>query len=313
MVIYVVRRLFAGLALAVLVTLITFVLLSVSSEGVIRSRLGTSATPQTVAAMKADMGLDRPVLVQYVDWLGDVVRGDLGLSYSTSEPVASAVISRLGVTLSVVLVSLLASVVISVALGVIAASRGGYVDRAAQGASLVGHLVPPLLIAIATVYLIAIKLHWLPATGYTPFGESPVEWAKSITIPVVTLTIGGVAALTAQVRGAMIDELRKDYVRTLRARGFPSRSVVLRHALRNAASPALTVLSLQFLAAFGAALIIEQIFALPGFGVFAFTASMQGDMPVIMGVTLFSVLLVVGINLLTDIVNGWLNPKARLT
>ncbi|MFG1923328.1 ABC transporter permease [Cryptosporangium sp. NPDC048952] len=312
MVLYVLRRLAAGVVLALLATLITFLLLASSEEGVVRNRLGTGATPDAVAAAKASMGFDRPVLVQYLDWLGHVARGDFGVSYGSSEPVVSAVTHRLGVTLSIVLVSMLVSAVVSVALGVFAASRGGALDRLAQGASLIGNLVPNLLFAIALVYVLAIKLHWLPATGYTPLGESPSRWLASIVIPVIALAIGGAAPLTAQVRGSMIDELRKDYVRTLRTRGVSGRSIVLRHALRNAASPALTVLSLQFVAMLGGALIIEQLFALPGFGTLTFQASQQGDIPVVLGVTVFGVLLVVGVNLLTDIVNGWLNPKARL-
>ncbi|XVQ15025.1 ABC transporter permease [Spirillospora sp. CA-255316] len=312
MIFYALRRLGTGLVLALLVTMITFLLLSTSFDGIVGNRLGTSATPEAVRAMKAQMGLDRPVLVQYLDWLSGAVRGDFGVSYFTSEPVVEAVTSRLAVTLSIVVVALLVTVAISVALGVLAASRGGAVDRIAQGASLIGYLVPNLLVAIILVVVLAINLHLLPATGYTPFTENPGRWAATITIPVIALVVAGVAALTAQIRGSMVDELRKDYVRTLRTRGVSARSIVLRHALRNAAGPALTVLSFEFITMLGGALIIEKVFALPGFGSYAFDASLQGDVPIIMGITVFSVLLVVGVNLVVDLVNGWLNPKARI-
>ncbi|MER6248877.1 ABC transporter permease [Streptomyces griseorubiginosus] len=311
MMLYVLRRLTAGLVLAVLVTTITFLLLSTSFDDVASSVLGNGATPGQVAAQKAQLGLDRPLAVQYGDWLAHAVRGDLGASYFTSEPVRSAITARLGVTLSVVVVALLATSLISVALGVAAAARGGAVDRLAQGAAMIGYLVPSLLVAIALVYVFAIRLHVFPATGYTAFGESPARWASSIAIPVVALMMGGIASLTSQIRGAMIGELRKDYVRTLRTRGIPTRSIVLRHALRNAAGPALTVLSLEFIQMLGGALIIEQIFALPGFGQYAFNASLQGDVPIIMGISLFGVLLVVVVNLVVDLLAGWLNPKAR--
>ncbi|MFD5407317.1 ABC transporter permease [Streptomyces griseorubiginosus] len=311
MTLYVLRRLTAGLVIAVLVTAITFLLLSTSFDDVAGSVLGNGATPQQIAAQKAQMGLDRPVAVQYADWLAHAVRGDLGASYFTSEPVRSAITARLGVTLSIVVVALLVTSVISVALGVAAASRGGAVDRFAQGAAMIGYLVPSLLVAIALVYVLAIKLHVFPATGYTDFSESPTRWASSIAIPVAALMMGGIASLTSQIRGAMIGELRKDYVRTLRTRGIPTRSIVLRHALRNAAGPALTVLSLEFIQMLGGALIIEQIFALPGFGQYAFNASLQGDVPIIMGISLFGVLLVVAVNLVVDLLGGWLNPKAR--
>ncbi|WP_258803644.1 ABC transporter permease [Pseudarthrobacter sp. NS4] len=309
---YILRRLGTGLLLAMLVTLITFFLLSLSFDAVVRARLGSVATPESVAAMTAELGFDRPVLVQYFEWLGGVLRGDFGTSLFTSEPVGPAVASRLAVTLSIVLVALAITVLISVTLGVVAATRGGLVDRLAQAASLVGYIIPGLLIAIVLVVVFAINLRMLPATGYTPFDVNPGRWAATITIPVIVLVIGGAANITAQVRGTMIDELRKDYVRTLRTRGISTRSIVLKHALRNAAGPALTVLSFEFIAMLGGALIIEKVFALPGFGTFAFNSSLQGDITVIMGITLFSVLLVVCINLLVDLVNGWLNPKARI-
>ncbi|MFI6435116.1 ABC transporter permease [Streptomyces sp. NPDC050759] len=312
MILYVVRRLTSGLVLAVLVTMITFLLLSLSFDDVATSLVGTGATPEAIAAQKSHMGLDRPLFTQYADWLGHAVTGDFGLSYFTSEPVRSAITARLGVTLSIVVVALLITCVISVVLGVLAASRGGAVDRIAQGASMAGYLIPNLLIAIALVYVLAIKLHVFPATGYTPFSEDPGRWASSIAIPVAALMMGGIASLTAQIRGAMIGELRKDYIRTLRTRGIATRSIVLRHALRNAAGPALTVLSLEFIQMLGGALIIEQVFALPGFGQYAFNASLQGDVPIIMGISLFGVLLVVCVNLVVDLVNGWLNPKARM-
>ncbi|MFE2062926.1 ABC transporter permease [Streptomyces sp. NPDC059467] len=311
MTVYVLRRLTAGLVLAVLVTMITFLLLSTSFDDVASSVLGGGATPKQIAAQKALMGLNRPLFTQYLDWLSHAVRGDLGASYFTSEPVRSAITARLGVTLSIVVVALLATSVISVALGVAAAARGGGVDRFAQGAAMIGYLVPSLLVAIALVYVLAVKLHLFPATGYTDLTESPTRWASSIAIPVAALMMGGVASLTSQIRGAMIGELRKDYVRTLRTRGIPTRSIVLRHALRNAAGPALTVLSLEFIQMLGGALIIEQIFALPGFGQYAFNASLQGDVPIIMGISLFGVLLVVVVNLVVDLLGGWLNPKAR--
>ena len=308
---YILRRLATGVILAVLVTLITFWLLSFSFTGVASNILGPASSPEAVEALKDQLGLDRPVLVQYFDWLWSALRGDFGVSYFTSESVGKAVTVRLGVTLSIVLVALALSVVVSVFLGVLAASKAGAVDRIAQGTSLIGNLFPNLLIAIALVVVFALNLRWLPATGFTPFAEDPRRWAASIAIPVIVLVINGVANMSAQIRGTMIGELQKDYVRTLRTRGISPRSIVYRHALRNAAAPALVVLSLEFIAMFGGALIIENVFALPGFGSFAFNSSLQGDIPVIMGVTVFSVLLVVSINLLTDVINGWLNPKAR--
>jgi peptide/nickel transport system permease protein len=311
MLIFVVKRLVSGLVLALLVTAITFFLLSLSFETVVRNLLGSGATDESVAGMLSAKGLDRPVIVQYLDWLRAAFALDFGRSYFTSEPVGPAVLSRLGVTMSIVVVALIATTVISVILGVAAATRGGVVDRFAQIGSLVALVLPALLLAIGLVLVFAVQFEWLPATGYTPLHTDPIAWARSITLPVVILAIGGIANITAQVRGSMIDEVRKDYVRTLTTRGIGTRSIVVRHALRNAAVPALTVLSLEFIGMIGGALIIEKIFALPGFGSFAFAASLQGDIPVIMAVTLFSVLLVVAVTVIVDLLISWLNPKAR--
>lgn len=309
---YVLRRLATGIVLAILVTFITYAMLSFSFDGVVRSILGLSATPESIAALSQELGFDRPVIVQYLDWLAGVVTGDFGRSLFTAQPVVGAVVARLSVTLSIVVVALLITVVVSVLLGVTAATRGGVVDRIAQGVSLFGYIVPGLLLAIVLVVVFAVNLRVLPATGFTALNVDPAKWAASITIPVIVLVVTGVANMAAQVRGTMIDELRKDYVRTLRTRGLATTSIVLRHALRNAAGPALTVLSLEFIQMLGGALIIENVFNLPGFGTYSFNAALQGDIPVILGVTVFGVMLVVTVNLITDIANGWLNPKARI-
>lgn len=312
MIAYSLRRIGSGVLLGLLVTLITYWLLSFSFDGIAANLLGPAANPESIEDLRTELGLNRPLLVQYFDWLGGVLRGDFGTSYFTSEPVGPAVAQRLSVTFSIVLIALIISTILSVVLGVLAASRAGAVDRAAQSVSLLGHLLPNLLIAIALVVVFSIQLGWFPATGFTPFTEDPAAWLASITLPVIVLVINGVANMSAQVRGTMIGELQKDYVRVLRSRGVSTRAIVYRHALRNAASPALVVLSLEVIGMFGGAIIIENVFALPGFGTFAFNSSLQGDLPVILGIVVFGVFLVVSVNLVTDLVNGWLNPKARV-
>ena len=252
------------------------------------------------------------MIVQYANWLFQAFQGNLGNSFFTGEPVAQAIPPRLAATMSIVLPALVLSALIAVFLGTIAAARGGLTDKAAQGAMLAGYLIPNLLVAILLVVVFAINLGWFPATGYVRFDESPAGWLASITLPVIALLVAGAANISNQVRGTMIDELRKDYIRTLRTRGLSAPAIVIRHALRNAAGPALTVLGLEFITLFGGALIIEGVFALPGFGIYSFNSALQGDFPVLMGLTAFGVALTVGVNLLTDLANGWLNPKARL-
>ncbi|WP_426592658.1 ABC transporter permease [Cellulomonas sp. McL0617] len=312
MVIYLLRRLGAGLVLIWVVTAITFFMTYGAGLPIAVNMLGPQATPEQVAQLNAQLGLDQPIFQQYWTWLTDVLHGDLGVSYFTQQPVGEAMASRLPVTLSVVIFASILVIVISTLLGVIGASRGGVVDGILQAISTVAFVFPGIVLAIGLVYLFAIKLQWVPATGFTTIGESPSAWFESVILPAIVLSIGGIASLGAQIRGALVDQLDRDYIRTLRTAGVSERSILLKHALRNAAAPGLTVFSLEFIAMFGGALFIEKIFALPGFGTYAYTSALQGDLPAMMGVALFSVALVVVVNLIVDLLNGWLNPKVRV-
>jgi peptide/nickel transport system permease protein len=308
---FIVRSLVSGVVLIAIVTAVTFFLTAAASIPVANNLLGPSASPAQVAQLNHQLGLDRPVIVQYLSWVADALRGDFGRSYFSSQPVSEALADRLPVTLSVVVVSLLITLVISVILGVLAASKRGPLDFVIQGISTLSFVFPGIIIGIALVFVFSIWLHLLPAVGYTKFEDSPSGWFGSIILPAIVLAIGGIASLAAQIRGSLIDELSRDYVRTLRSRGISERSILYKHALRNASGPAFTTFSLLFISLFGAALFVEKIFALPGYGFYAFTATIQGDLPAMLGVTLFSVILVVIVNLVVDLFSGWLNPKAR--
>ncbi len=310
---YILRRLGAGLVLVVVVTAITFFLTHAASIPVAQNLLGPSASAAQVAKLNSQLGLDKPVSEQYVSWVTGVFGGDFGSSYFSSQPVAEAMAARLPVTLSVVVVSLLITLIISVVLGIAAAARPGPLDTVIQGISTISFVFPGIILGIALVYIFAIRLPWFPAVGYTPFQESPSGWFASIILPSIVLAIGGIASLSAQIRGSLIDELSRDYVRTLRSRGVSETSILFKHALRNASGPAFTTFSLLFMQLFGAALFVEKIFALPGYGSYGFNATIQGDIPAMLGITLFSVLLVVLVNLIVDVISGWLNPKVRIS
>lgn len=309
---FLLRRLGAGLILLVVVTAITFFLTYGANIPVAVNILGPSASADQIAALNADLGLDRPIVEQYFTWVIGVFQGDLGTSYFTRQPVADAMSSRLPVTLSVVVIACIITIIISVILGIASATRGGILDSILQGISITAYVFPAIVLGVIMVYVFAITLKWVPAIGFVPLSESPSGWFASVILPGFVLAIGGIASLAAQVRGSMMDELNNDYVRTLRSRGISDTSILLKHALRNAAGPALTTFSLLFIAMFGSSLFIEKIFALPGFGSYGFLATTQGDLPAMMGVTLFSVALVVVVNLIVDLANGWLNPKVRL-
>ncbi|WP_043671087.1 ABC transporter permease [Streptomyces xylophagus] len=306
------RRLLSGVVLVFVISSMTFVLMRMTGTDVARNIAGATATTQQVAAKKAELGLDRPVVVQYWDWLTAAVRGDFGRSWFSGDTVISSLTDKLPVTLSIVLGGLLLSAVASVLLGVAAAVRGGLLDRGVQLLAVIGFALPSFLVALILALFVAVKWGWLPATGYTPFAVSPSSWFESIILPSVSLAVGAIAATAQQVRGAMVDVLRKDYIRTLRSRGLSRRSVLFKHALRNAAPAALTVLGLQFIGLVGGAVVVEKVFGLTGIGSAANTAASNGDSPLLMGVVVVMVTLVVVVNLLLDVAQGWLNPKVRV-
>ncbi len=310
---FILSRLGSGLVLIFIVTTGTFFLTHAASVPVALNLAGPAATQEQIDGINAQLGLDRPLITQYATWVQGVLHGDLGRSYFSTEPVSDAMANRLPVTMSVVVLAMIITLIISVILGVLAAARRGVVDTIIQAISTISFVFPAIILGIVLVFVFAITLNWVPAVGFTPFLESPSEWFASVILPAVVLSIGGIASLSAQIRGSLLDELGKDYIKTLRSRGVSERSLLLRHALRNASGPAFTTFSLLFIGLFGAALFVEKIFALPGVGTFGFTATIQGDLPVMLGLTIFSVVLVVVVNLIVDLVSGWLNPKVRLS
>jgi peptide/nickel transport system permease protein len=313
MVTFIVRRLLAGLVLLFVISSVAFLLLYLGGGDIARRILGTQATQQDVADRTTQLGLDRPLSTQYVDWLGHAVQGDLGISWFSGQPVTEAMVSRLSVTLSLVIGATVLTAIFAVALGVWAAVRRGWVDRLVQTISILGFAIPGFLIAVALVTVFAIQLGWFAPTGYVTFSESPTGWLSSITLPVIALAIGGIAGVAGQVRGSVVDALREDYVRTLRSRGLPFNRVVFKHVLRNAGGPALAVLAVQFVGLFGGAIIVEQIFAIPGLGQVSVVSTSQGDIPMVMGLVVITAAIVVLVNLVIDLAQGWLNPKVRLS
>ena len=313
MVMFILRRLGAGVVLLFVSTSLVFLGLYLGSGDIARNILGQQADEAAIAAKEAELGLDRPLLAQYLDWLGNAVTGDLGTSWFTGQPVTEGIMSRAWVTLSLVLCATVLTAVISVVLGVWAAVRHGWVDKVVQVVTVVGFAIPNFLIAVGLVIVFAINLEMFQPTGYTPFTESPSGWLATVTLPIIALTVGGIAAVAAQVRGSMMDALRRDYVRTLRSRGLPFNRVVFKHVLRNAAGPALAVLAVGFVGLFGGAIIVERVFAIPGLSDIGVTSTTQGDIPMVMGFVIASVILVVVVNLVIDLMQGWLNPKVRLS
>nr|THJ66333.1 ABC transporter permease [Rhodococcus qingshengii] len=312
MLLMILRRAGVGILMVAVVATVSFFLTFSGASDAARAVVGQDATQEVVDAKAHELGLDRPVLAQYADWVSHALTGNLGTSFFDSTSVTEKILQWLPVTLSIVVIAMLIIGVFSAVLGVVAAVRRGWLDRAIQFVSIGGHSLPGYWVAVLLVAWLSVGLHLFPATGYTPIGVSVSAWAWSITLPVLALSISGIASAAQQARGAMIDTLRKDYIRTLRSRGLSERSVLYKHALRNAAQPWLTILALQFIGLLGGAVVIERVFALPGLGTLAVDSTIQGDRPVVMGIVVFSSVMVVVVNLVVDVIQVILNPKVRV-
>jgi peptide/nickel transport system permease protein len=305
------KKLLRAVAVLLIVTFVTFSLMYGNGPGIARAVLGLNATQADVAKQVVRLGLDRPLLVQYGDWLAGVVTGNLGNSFFTGQSVTEALSTRLPVTLSLVLVTLALTVVLSVVIGVAAAVYGGWVDRVVQFLAVLGAAVPAFIVAILLVFAFAVSIRLFPATGYITPDENLGGWVASVTLPVISLLVGAIAGAASQFRSAVLEVLSRDFVRTLRARGVAEPVILFGHVLRNAAGPGLTVLSLQTIYLIGGAVIIELVFALPGMGDLTNTSAQQGDVPLVMGAVLAIIVIVLIVNFLGDLANAALNPKAR--
>lgn len=313
MVSFILKRIASGISVLVAISFFTYCLLYFSSANIARNILGEYASQAQVQAKEIELGLHRPLLTRFFEWAGNAVQGDFGTSWFTSEPVVSAITTRLPITLTLVVVSIVCIAVVATLLGMAAAVKRGWIDRLVQGAAVVGDAIPDFVLAIVLVSVFAISLKFFPATSSISPDAGAEAWVASMTLPVIALLINGIASIAQQIRSAVIKQLEKDYVRTLRSRGISEREILFKHVLRSAAPAGLTVLSLKFVGMLGGVVIIEQIFALPGMGALAVQSTSTGDIPLVMGVVLYTVIIVIIVNLLVDLINGWLNPKVRVS
>jgi peptide/nickel transport system permease protein len=310
---FVLRRLLSGVILLFVVSSLAYLLLYLGAGDIARQILGVSATQEQVVAKTAQLGLDQPLIPRYFNWLGHALTGDFGASWFTSQPVVAAISSRLAVTLSLVIGTTIVTAVVGTALGVWAARKRGAADRLVQIVSVLGFAIPGFLIAIFLVNIFALNLKLFKPTGFVQLSVSFPGWLSTVTLPIIALSIGAIASIAAQVRGSVIDTMRQDWVRTLRSRGLSENRVLYRHVLRNAGGPALAVLAVQFVGLLGGAIIVEQIFAIPGLGPIATNSTAQGDIPLVMGLVVVTAAIVVIVNIVIEILHGFLNPKARIS
>ncbi len=308
----VVRRLILALPLLFVVSALSFLLVSLAPGDPALSILGVTAPPEAYEKLRHALGLDLPLYQQYWRWLSRALSGDLGTSLFNGESVTQAIAERLPVTLSLMLGALFVMGVAGTVLGVLSAVRGGAIGRFVDGLALLGFALPGFWVGAVLIEVFAVKLPIFPAVGYVAFTDSPALWLRSLALPVIALSLHGVAGLSKQTREAMLDVLASEHIKMAWANGAPARSIFFKYALRNAAVRMLTVLGLLTVGLLSGTVLAEFVFALPGLGSLAVQATNQHDLPIIQGVIVFFTLLIVLINLSIDLAYSWLDPRVRI-
>lgn len=312
---YILQRILLVVPVLLGVTLITFFAMRVLPGDLAQTQLGESATPEALAAFRAEHGLNDPLITQYVRWVGDLARFDLGSSLrGRDQSVLAEIGNRLPVTMELALISLFFSVLIAFPAGIISAVKQDTVaDYAARILSMSGLAIPSFVIGSMMITLPAIWLGWIPPIRYTPFLRDPVANVSQFILPGMALGAGLAGSVTRMIRSQLLEVLRQDYVRTARAKGLSERVIIYRHAMRNALIPVLTVIGLQLGVLLGGTIIIESIFALPGLGRLMVESVSLRDYPTIQGVVVLMSFIYVLVNLLVDLSYAWLDPRIRYT
>ena len=311
---YIVRRILQMVPVIVLVSAIAFSLLFVLPGDPALAILGEeqAKNQQLYQQLRAELGLDRPLPVQYVDWASKVARGDLGTSTRTQLPVSQLLLQRIGPTVQLSAMAMLLGVLIAIPVGIISAVKpNSRSDVIGTVLAMIGASIPPFWLGLLLILFFALWLRWLPPSGYVPPTRDPGANLALMVMPTITLA-GGIAAIVMrQTRSAMLEVLRQDYVTTARAKGLVERVVLTKHALRNALIPIVTIIGLEFGHLMGGAVITETIFSVPGVGRLAADSIFQRDFPVLQAVVLLLAFAVLLANLLTDIAYAWLDPRIR--
>jgi peptide/nickel transport system permease protein len=295
-----------------LASVITFGLGALSKSNPAATVLGETATPQDIATMNHQFGLDQPVVPRYFTWLGDALQGDLGRSWFTTVPVSQSIKQALPVDLSIALLALILAILIGGSAGVLAALRaGGIVDRAVTVVCSFVATLPPFVIGIALIVLLSVKARLLPAGGYVAFNVDPVQWLRFSILPALALSIEVAANIARQLRTSLVGALQENYAVGAEMRGFSRRRVLFGHVLRNAVSPTLAVVGMALPLIIGGAVMTEKLFNLPGIAQLALQSASKGDVPVVLGTLLVTAVIVLIGSLVVNALQVLLNPAAR--
>jgi len=309
---YIIRRILAAVPVMAVVALFVFSLLYIAPGDPAAVIAGDQATPADVERIRQGLGLDRPFVIRFGEWVWQILHADLGTSIFTNLPVAAMIAQRIEPTLSLMAVTLVLAVSIAVPIGVVAAWKADtIIDRAIMAFAVLGFSVPVFVIGYLLAYVFALKLDWLPVQGYTPLSEGVWPWLENLILPAVALGCVYVALIARITRAAMLEVLQQDYIRTARAKGMGQTTIMFVHALKNAAVPIVTVIGIGIALLIGGAVVTETVFAIPGVGRLTVDAILRRDYPVIQGIVLLFSFVYVFINLLIDLLYTVLDPRIR--
>ncbi|MGN5237207.1 MULTISPECIES: ABC transporter permease subunit [unclassified Rhodococcus (in: high G+C Gram-positive bacteria)] len=312
MLLYAGRRLLAAIPLLLIVPLLIFLLIDLAPGDPAVILAGEDPSPERLEELRATLNLDQNVFVRYLDWVWGVLQGDLGTSLLSDQAVGDLLLRRMATTLSLVAFAMVLAVVIGVVLGVVASLRpGGLLDRGINVVASVAIAIPAFWFGLVLVSVFAVSNQIFPAFGYVPLSEGVVPWFQHLVLPGVALALLPAAEVTVQLRSALGQVMNSDYILNAKARGLGSASVVLKHGLKNACIPVVTVLGFRVAEVLGGAVTIEIIYSMPGMGSLAVNSVQNHDVPVLLGFVLFTTCVVVVVNLLVDVSYGYFNPKVR--
>lgn len=309
---YIIRRLiYAAFIVWGCATVVFFLLRAVPGDPV-STMLGREYTPEAAAQLRKNLGLDQPVYMQYVKWMGNMAKGDMGRSIATKEPVTTSITRALPKTLSITILGFLIGLAVAVPMGTLAAlKRNSPLDYTASISTFVGISLPPFWFGIVFILIFAVKLGWLPSLGYVSLRDDPLLWLKHIILPSLAAGVGQAAILMRFVRAGLLEVLGSDYIRTARAKGLAERHVIMRHAMRTAMIPVVTVAGLSLAGLLGGLVITETVFSISGIGRLLVSAIFSKDYPIVQGIILLITLIFVLANLTVDILYTFLDPRIR--
>jgi len=309
---FIARRLALAIPTLILITVFTFALQKLLPGDPLLTLAGEERDPQVLDYLRVKYRLDDPLLQQYFAWMGGVLQGDLGISLKTDQPVLELILQKLPTTIELAFLSMLVAFVIGIPAGIISAVRKGtVVDLGVNVVALSGISIPNFWLGVLLILVFSVQLRWLPASGFTPFTEDPVQNLRTLILPSIVIGSGLAATLMRHTRGAMLSVLRQDYIRTARAKGLLPPAIILKHAFRNALVPIITLSTLLFGELIGGAVLTEQVFTIPGFGKLIVDAVFNRDYAVVQGVVLCVGVAFVLLNLAADILYVVVNPRMR--